>query len=313
MGNEVDYKKFTWVIKDFSSLQSTKIYSDEFVADGCKWRLLALPKGNDVEYLSLYLDVAGTEFLPDGWRRYVDYRFTLVNHLSEAHTVHKKGWRWFDKNTRFCGFRDMVPVSSLIAINGGFLLNGEITIIAEVGVLEVIDTLSASQVEEISTDRSEQRAHDDSSSSEDLQNKDDVTIEVNGFQVLVSQVDVVKTLFEKHPDLAQGFSLKNQHIKNAYMNALLDLIKTLCKAAKDLSVKDLKKADDTLSDLIKVGWNLEWLRMKLDQALEKQVEYDTRIRELEKQVKKRKLALEEIETDLEKEKAAASASLMSLD
>ncbi|XP_019085844.1 PREDICTED: MATH domain and coiled-coil domain-containing protein At3g58280-like [Camelina sativa] len=298
-------KRFCWVVKD---LRCESCCSVPIQIGDANWRLVANPNGNrDAGNFSLFLE-AITEPLPCGWRRYVECGFTIVNHLREAHTVHKKGWRWFDKNTKICGFRDMVPLSRLTPINGGFLLNGEITIIAEVGVLEVIDTLSTPQVE-----NSEQRAHDDSSSSEDVQNKDDVTIEVNGFQVLVSQVDEVKALFEKHPDLAQGFSLKNQHIKNAYMNALLDLIKTLCKASKELCVEDLKKADDTLSDLIKAGWNLEWLRKKLDQALEKQVEYDARIRELEKQVKKRKLALEEIETDLEKEKAAASASLMSLD
>ncbi|XP_010412844.2 PREDICTED: MATH domain and coiled-coil domain-containing protein At3g58280-like [Camelina sativa] len=297
------FKRFGWVVKDLRRA----CCSVPIQIGDANWRLVANPNGNrQADHFSLYLEVI-MEPLPSGWRRYVEYRFTIVNHLSEAHAVHKKGWGWFDKNNKNRGIRDVVPVSRLIPINGGFLLNGEITITAEVEVLEVIDTLSRTPlIEEISTDRGEQRAHDD------LQSKDD-TIEVNGFQVLVSQVDEVKALFEKHPDLAQGFSLKNQHIKNAYMNALLDLIKTLCKASKELCVKDLKKADDTLSDLIKAGWNLEWLRKKLDQALEKQIEYDTRIRELEKQVKKRKLALAELETDLEKEKAAASASLMLLD
>jgi len=71
----------------------------------------------------------------------------------------------------------MIPAVILNNVNVGFLLNGEITIIAEVEVHEFIDTLNASQVEELSDD-----------SSEDLQNKDNVTIEVNGFQVLDSQV-----------------------------------------------------------------------------------------------------------------------------
>jgi len=38
MGNDqADKKKFSWVIKNFSSLQSEKIYSDQFVIDGCRW------------------------------------------------------------------------------------------------------------------------------------------------------------------------------------------------------------------------------------------------------------------------------------
>ncbi|CAB68166.1 putative protein [Arabidopsis thaliana] len=196
----------------------------------------------------------------------------------------------------------MIPAVILNNVNVGFLLNGEITIIAEVEVHEFIDTLNASQVEELSDD-----------SSEDLQNKDNVTIEVNGFQVLDSQVDQVNAIFEKHPDLISNFSLKNQHIRNAYMHALLDLTKTLSKSTKELTVEDMNEADNTITDLIKAGLNLDWLRQKFDQALEKQIAYDTRIGELEKQVKKRKLAVTELEADLEKEKAAASASLMLFD
>lgn len=30
-------KKITWVIKNFSSLQTKNIYSDQFIVGGCKW------------------------------------------------------------------------------------------------------------------------------------------------------------------------------------------------------------------------------------------------------------------------------------
>lgn len=78
-------------------------------------------------------------------------------------------------------------------------------------------------------------------------------------------------------------------------------------------MEDLNKADNTITHLIKAGLNLDWLRKKMDQALEKQIEYDTKIRGLEGRVKKQKLALVELEADLEKQKAAASASLMLFD
>jgi len=42
-----------------------------------------LPKGNGVEKLSLYLAVAGSEFLPDGWRRHAYIHFSVVNQLSD--------------------------------------------------------------------------------------------------------------------------------------------------------------------------------------------------------------------------------------
>jgi len=36
MENKVE-KEITWVIKNFSSLQSATIYSDIFVVGGCRW------------------------------------------------------------------------------------------------------------------------------------------------------------------------------------------------------------------------------------------------------------------------------------
>lgn len=56
------------------------------------------------------------------------------------------------------------------------------------------------------------------------------------------------------------------------MHALLDLTKTLSKSTKELTVEDMNEADNTITDLIKAGLNLDWLRQKFDQALEKQIE-----------------------------------------
>ncbi|XP_014517243.1 ubiquitin carboxyl-terminal hydrolase 12 [Vigna radiata var. radiata] len=50
--------RFTWRIDNFSRLNTKKLYSDIFVVGGYKWRVLIFPKGNNVDYLSMYLDVA---------------------------------------------------------------------------------------------------------------------------------------------------------------------------------------------------------------------------------------------------------------
>ncbi|KAL9307913.1 putative MATH/TRAF domain-containing protein [Arabidopsis thaliana] len=79
-------KKITWTIKNFSSLPSDKIYSDNFVVGDSKWRLLAYPKGcvdHETKSLSLFLDVADSESLSDGWKRQAKYRLTVVNQKSE--------------------------------------------------------------------------------------------------------------------------------------------------------------------------------------------------------------------------------------
>ena len=49
-------------------------------------RLLAYPKGcvdHETKSLSLFLDVADSKSLPDGWKRHTKYRLTVVNQTSE--------------------------------------------------------------------------------------------------------------------------------------------------------------------------------------------------------------------------------------
>ncbi|KAF8053011.1 hypothetical protein N665_1476s0004 [Sinapis alba] len=152
-----------------------------------------------------------------------------------------------------------------------------------------------------------------SSSEEWSKSSDDADeiVEVKGFQVLDSQVNQVMTIFEKHPDMASNFNLENQQLRNAYMGVLLNLIMTLCQSPDELTVDYLNKADRTVLDLTKAGFKLHWLRQKLDEAFlkkEKKREIRTHIRLLEEKVKKRKLSLSDLESDLKKQKAAALAA-----
>lgn len=56
------------------------------------------------------------------------------------------------------------------------------------------------------------------------------------------QVESVRRIFERHPDIASKFRPKNQHLRTAYINILLSLINTLCQPTKDLSKDDLNDA-----------------------------------------------------------------------
>ncbi|KFK35054.1 hypothetical protein AALP_AA5G228600 [Arabis alpina] len=291
-----------WTAIDYSSSEENE---DDKYVDFNGFEILRSQVEQAKEIFEKHPDITSNLDLKNAWVKnaYVDVLISLTETLSKS----PKGLTEEDLNFAASAFSDLTKA--------GFKLDWlspkldqaleEQRACGALEILEVISTLDTTQAEVISDDH---RAHGYSSSSEDLQNKVDETIEVNGFQV-----NQVKAIFKKHPDLTSNFDIKNQEIKNAYMYALLDLIKPLCKTPKELIKEDLNKADNTLSDLIKSGFNLDWLRQKMDQALEKQIAYDTRIRELEKQVKKRKLALTELEADLEKEKAAASAAMMSID
>ncbi|KAG2319511.1 hypothetical protein Bca52824_012724 [Brassica carinata] len=144
MGNEAD-KKFTWVIKNFSSLGFKSVSSDIFVVGRCKWRLRAFPMGVDnlASYLSLYLAVHNHESLPSGWRRHAKFSITIVYQIPGAVSQLRETQNWFDQKNIIRGFPYMIRLSDLNARDSGLLVNDELKIVAEIDVLEVVGELDA--------------------------------------------------------------------------------------------------------------------------------------------------------------------------
>jgi ubiquitin carboxyl-terminal hydrolase 7 len=53
-------------------------------------RVLLFPKGNNVDCLSIYLDVADAPCLPNGWTRYAHFSLAVLNQYDPKLTV-KRG------------------------------------------------------------------------------------------------------------------------------------------------------------------------------------------------------------------------------
>ncbi|KAF7131994.1 hypothetical protein RHSIM_Rhsim09G0140000 [Rhododendron simsii] len=81
--------RFTWTIENFTRLNTKKLYSEIFYVGGYKWRVLIFPKGNNVEHLSMYLDVADSATLPYGWCRYAQFSLSVINQVQTKYTVRK--------------------------------------------------------------------------------------------------------------------------------------------------------------------------------------------------------------------------------
>jgi ubiquitin carboxyl-terminal hydrolase 7 len=119
--------KFTWTVANFAKISVRKHYSDPFVVGGYKWygfkdikifvtvtlaancwflsveqllsneelvvfgcrRVLLFPRGNNVDQLSLYLDVADSTQLPNGWTRFAHFNLAVVNHYEPKMSVRK--------------------------------------------------------------------------------------------------------------------------------------------------------------------------------------------------------------------------------
>lgn len=51
--------------------------------------MLIFPKGNNVDFLSMYLDVADSANLPYGWSRYAQFSLAVVNQINPKYTIRK--------------------------------------------------------------------------------------------------------------------------------------------------------------------------------------------------------------------------------
>ncbi|CAN6930678.1 unnamed protein product [Brassica oleracea] len=299
-------KKITWTIKNFSSLRCEELYSDPFVAGGCKWHLCAYPKGNNVGYLFLFLEVADYKSLPSGWRRRVRYLQNIVNQSSAKRSRQTDAEKWFDEKSPRWGLLSMFPLNEIHAKESGFLVNGELKIVAEIEVLKVIGKLD---VEE-----------DTSTTTETMVLKIVVEIDlleiigkvdVNGFHLLSSQVEFVSRMFETHPETASEVHLKNPNLRTGYMNLLLSLIDTLRQPPHDLPKDDLDEAHYALESLTDAGFKLDWLEKKISQVSEmkeKAKDGEIRRKEIKKELKDVKQKCSDLEAKLEKEKSEALAA-----
>ncbi|KAI3847192.1 hypothetical protein MKX03_033299 [Papaver bracteatum] len=128
---------FTWKIENFSRLNhKEKLYSDVFTVGTYKWRVLMFPKGNKVDHLSMYLDVADSDNLPNGWSRWAEFSLAIVNQIDNKDTVryHVLEHR-FNSRSPDTGFKSFMPLSVLYDPGRGYLLNDTCIVEAEVKIL----------------------------------------------------------------------------------------------------------------------------------------------------------------------------------
>ncbi|XVF00066.1 hypothetical protein REPUB_Repub03eG0253800 [Reevesia pubescens] len=131
--------RFTWTIENFSRLNTKKLYSDIFFIGGYKWRILIFPKGNNVDHLSIYLDVADSTTLPYGWSRYAQFSLAVSNQMHNKYTIRKETQHQFNARESDWGFTSFMPLGELYDPSRGFLVNDTCIVEADVAVRKVAD------------------------------------------------------------------------------------------------------------------------------------------------------------------------------
>ncbi|KAJ4904931.1 TRAF-like family protein [Raphanus sativus] len=137
------------------------------------------------------------------------------------------------------------------------------------------------------------------------------SMDVSGFHVLPSQVESVRLIFKRHPDIAVEFRAKNQHLRKACMDFLLSLIETLCQSLEELSSEDLVEADVALTYLKDAGFKVEWLEKKLDHVKAKKEKEQfcvARLQEMEDSLLNLWKKCSDLDAQVEKEEEELSAT-----
>ncbi|KAL4200395.1 hypothetical protein AMTRI_Chr03g56260 [Amborella trichopoda] len=130
--------RVTWKIENFSSLDTEKHLSDIFNIGGCKWQLLIYPKGNNVDGLSVYLNVPDAGSLPNGWSRKANVCFCIINQTNGNDSIRKDTIHVFNARETDWGFTSFIPLSDLCP-KKGYMLNDTIIVEVEVSVSNVIN------------------------------------------------------------------------------------------------------------------------------------------------------------------------------
>ncbi|PWZ40553.1 Ubiquitin carboxyl-terminal hydrolase 12 [Zea mays] len=131
--------RFTWTIENLSRVSTKKLYSEIFVVGGYKWRILIFPRGNNVEFLSMYLDVADSGVLPYGWTRYAQFSLSVVNQIHNKFTIRKETQHQFSARESDWGFTSFMPLGELYNPSRGYLVNDTCIVEAEVAVCKVVE------------------------------------------------------------------------------------------------------------------------------------------------------------------------------
>ncbi|CAL0299480.1 unnamed protein product [Lupinus luteus] len=122
---------FRWTIKNFSNL-GKKLYSESFFIGGHQWQILMFPKGNNVDYLSIYLVAGDSANLPDGWTRFAKFKLSLINKVNSKMTKTKETEHEFNAKEDDWGFPSFLSLHKILDLSKGFIVDD--TCIIEAGI-----------------------------------------------------------------------------------------------------------------------------------------------------------------------------------
>ncbi|BFG20644.1 hypothetical protein CerSpe_069180 [Prunus speciosa] len=272
---------FTWRIDNFSTLNKQKHYSDVFVVGGYKWRILIIPKGNNVDCLSVYLDAADASTLPSGSTRYAKFSLTLVNQLDSKKSMTEDTEHEFVANDNDWGFPSFILLSELCDHDKGYLVNDFCVVEVEVSVRNGIKILEDQETGEL--------------------------IDFRGLgRVEKTFVPFLEEVCSSYPSLLECHKKRSRTFIQCAFTALGRLLRFLkTTKAKDMTHDACKRLQLLWEELETFKFDLVWLEPHVQSVLvmKKRAGRVDRLREdveiLENEIKRRRDVLAAAEVDLE--------------
>ncbi|KAI4319572.1 hypothetical protein MLD38_033157 [Melastoma candidum] len=135
----VTARKFRWKITNYSSLTAKIYFSPAFELGGGNWQLVIYPNGSGTEktHLSLYLEVANSASLPEGWTRKAKFKLLVVNQNSNSRSILREAENEFKFGRISWGFTSMILLNDLRDSAKGFVVNNTLIVEAQFVLPEV--------------------------------------------------------------------------------------------------------------------------------------------------------------------------------
>ncbi|CAI0402549.1 unnamed protein product, partial [Linum tenue] len=271
-----DTQKFTWKISNFSTVKETKLYSDTFSAGGHKWRVLAYPKGNAVNhFFSLFVEVAETEAMADGWSVPAGISLTLVDQVHGRSSVKSTrlsfslsallGGLQLFKISLFCfssctgfkhsfkevekvlGFKSFIRNGDLVDLRKGFLVNDTLLIEAQIYTEAAPTEQAVPRPAEESNQPHGAAAGEPKTPTVHIDSGSETEIQADGPQALLFSSKIARTSTTTSPRSSASPSV--QSLKN-----LISELSTMSSRWRSSSTPDcLEKQSEELVDLFEMS------------------------------------------------------------
>ena len=123
-GYQVDV---TWRLEKFFK-HGFKVFSPKFTCGRTNWRLLCFPKGNQTDFVAVYLDIADSRDFSPHWLRGCHFSLTIMNHKDPEKDKSNEAMYNFTKELHDWGFKQLIKISDIKSSSAGYVKDEAVTI-----------------------------------------------------------------------------------------------------------------------------------------------------------------------------------------